>query len=173
MGIIANIRAESEYKKFRKVVAIVQERLNVDKDRTEALSMHAGRTSRQLHGKKQYSPKALIDASLNDLSVRSRLVEIRVQCSIQIDLLHDAIKAIKHFITTQYHVELAKFKTVGERSAFLERVLATAIEIESGGQALIKLLDDLISDIDKSSYHLSHMVDGLKLLDGSKSGAVI
>jgi hypothetical protein len=173
MGIIADIRQEAEYKKFKKILARTQERLNVDKDQTEALSMHAGRTSRRLYGAKQYSPKALIDASLNDLAVRSRLVEVRVQCSIQIDLLHDAIKTIKHYITTQYHTELAKFKTVGQRNALIDRVINEALTVEGGGQALIKLLDDLINDIDKSSFQLRNMLEALKLLDGSKSGQVV
>lgn len=173
MGIIADIREESEYRKFKKILAKTKERLNIDKDRTEALSMHAGRTSRRLYGTKQYSPKALIDASLNDLSVRSRLVEVRVQCSIHIDLLHDAIKAIKHYITTQYHTELAKFKTVGQRNALIDRVVNEALKAEGEGQALIKLLDDLINDIDKASFQLRNMIEGLKLLAESKSGQVL
>lgn len=173
MGLIADIRADSEYKKFKAIVLKVREKLNVDKDRNEALSMHAGRTSRRLHGTKQYSPKSLMDACLNDLAVRSRLVEVRVQCSIQIDLLHDAVKAIKHYITTEFVEELSEYKTVGQRNALIDRVVAGAILVESEGKALIKLLDDLVGDIDKASYHLRLMTDALKLLDSSKSGQVV
>ncbi len=173
MGILKDIRGNPEYKKFKKIVTLVQERINIDRDQAEALAMHAGRTSRRLHGNKQYSPKALIDASLNDLSCRARLVEVRVQCSIQIDLLHDALKAIKHYITTEYHDEMKAFKTVGQRTAFVERVVASALVIESDGKAFIKLLDDLINDVDKASYHLRLMIDALKLLDGSKGGQVV
>ena len=172
MGILKEIRANPEYKKFKGIVLKVEDKLKIDKDQAEALSMHAGRTSRRLHGSKQYSPKALIDASLNDLSCRSRLVEVRVQCSIQIDLLHDAIKAMKHYITTQYNEEMKVYKTVGQRTAFIERVVATALVIESDGKALIKLLDDLINDIDKASYHLRLMIDCLKLIV-DKPGQVI
>ncbi len=173
MGILKDIRANPEYKKFKAIVLLVQEKLNIDRDRNEALSMHAGRTSRRLHGTKQYSPKSLIDASLNDLACRSRLVEVRVQCSIQIDLLHDAVKAMKHYISTEYNDEMKAYKTVAQRTAFLDRVVAASLVIESEGKALIKLLDDLINDIDKASYHLRLMIDALKLLDGSKSGQVV
>lgn len=173
MSLISDIRADPEYGKFKKIVLKVGEVLKVDKDRNEALALHAGRTSRRLHGTKQYSPKSLIDASLNDLACRSRLVEIRVQCSVQIDLLHDASKAMRHYITTKFYDDLANYKTVGQRNALIDRVVSAALLVESEGSALIKLLDDLINDIDKSSFHLRNMVEALKLLDSSKSGQVV
>jgi hypothetical protein len=172
MSIIGDIRSDPEYAKFKGILLKVRERLKVDKDRGEALSMHAGRTSRQLFGRKQYSHKSLIDASLNDLACRSRLVEIRVQCSMQIDLLHDAVKAMKNFITGKYVEELAEYKTVGQRNAVIERVVAAALVTESEGQALIKLLDNLIGDIDKASFHLRNMVETLKLLS-DKPGQIV
>lgn len=172
MSLISEIREDPQYKTFKGVLQKVRQRLDVDKDRTEALSMHAGRTSRRLHGTKQYSPKSLIDASLNDLAVRSRLVEVRVQCSIQIDLLHDAVKAIKHYIMTEYDEELSVYKTVGQRGALIDRVVAAALVTQSEGQALVKLLDDLVSDIDKASFHLRNMLDALKLIS-EKPGQVV
>lgn len=173
MSLISDIRAHSEYKKFKAILSKVRERVNIDRDRAEALSMHAGRTSRRLHGAKQYSPKSLIDAALNDAACRSRLVEIRVQCSIQIDLLHDAVKAIKQYITTEFYEDLNAYKTVGQRNALIDRVVNSALTTESEGQALIKLLDDLINDIDKVSYHLKIMMSALQLLDGNKGGQVV
>jgi len=173
MSLITTIRADSEYKKFKTILLKVREKLNVDRDRAEALSMHAGRTSRRLHGTKQYSPKSVLDASLNDLACRSRLVEIRVQCSIQIDLLHDAAKAIKHYITTEFVDELNAYKTVGQRNALIDRVVSAALVTESEGAALLKLLDDLISDIDKSSYQLRVTTDLLRLMADTKGGQVV
>ena len=172
MSIIKEIRASDEYKKYKKIVLKVQDRLKVEKDRNEALSMYAGRTSRKLFGKQQYALKALIDASLNDLAVRSRLVELRVQCSIQIDLLHSATKAMKQQITTEFHEELKAYKTVGQRTAVIERCVKGALDIESEGSALIKLLDDMIGDIDKSSFQLRNMLEALKLLS-EKPGQVV
>lgn len=172
-SLINEIRGTDEYKKFKKIVAKCLSLINVERDRTEALSMHSGRTSRMLYGQKRYSPKALIDASLNDLACRSRMVEMRVQISVQIDLLHDAIKSMKHYISTQFVAELKHFGTVDVRAAFAERVLKAALAVQSEGQALIKLLDDLINDCDKSSFHLRTMMEALKLLDESKGGKVL
>lgn len=172
MSLIKQIREDGEYRKFKKILEGVRERLKIEKDRNEALSLHAGRTSRKLHGKQQYSLKSLIDASLNDLAARSRLVEVRVQCSIQIDLLHDAAKAMKQHITTEFHEELKEYKTVGQRTAVIERVIKASLETESEGHALIKMLDDLIGDIDKSSFQLRNMLEALKLL-AEKPGQVV
>lgn len=174
MGIKQDIRESKDYKQFRKIVLGVQERLNVEKDRTEALSLFAGRTSRKLFGDKRYSPKALIDASMNDMAARSRLVELRVRTSIQIDVLHEACKAMRHSMSSNFTEEVkSRFKTVGERAAFFDLMIASALEIESEGDALIKLLDGLINDIDKSSYHLKGVIECLSLLEGSKAGKVI
>lgn len=173
MSLIADIRAEPEYRKFKAIVLKVREQLKVERDRKEALAMHAGRTSRRLHGTKQYSPKSLIDASMNDMACRSRLVEIRVQCSLQNDILSDAIKSVNKFITTEYYTDLAKYKTVGQRNAVIDRVVTGALEVQGESTALINMLDELIKDIDKASYHLTHMLEALKLLDSSKGGKVI
>lgn len=174
MGIKQDIRESKDYRKFRKIVIEVQERLNIDKDRTEALSLHAGRTSRKLFGDRRYSPKHLLDASLNDMSSRSRLVELRVKTTNQIDVLHEACKAMRYSMSTNFTEEIkARFKTVGERNAFFDTMIASALEIESEGSAQIKLLDDLIQDVDRASYHLKGVIECLGLLQGSKAGTVI
>lgn len=174
MGIKQDIRDSKDYRQFRKIVLGVQERLNIEKDRTEALSLHAGRTSRKLFGDKRYSPKALIDASMNDLAARSRLVELRVRTANQIEVLHEACKAMRHSISTNFTDEIkTRFKTVGERAAFFDTMIASALEIETEGDAQIKLLDDLINDVDKASYHLKGIIQCLALLEGSKAGKVI
>lgn len=174
MSLKQDIRESDDFKKFRKIVKGVQSRLHVEQDQEEALALHAGRTSRKLYGDKRYSPKALLDANMNDMAARSRLVEIRVRCSHQIDVLHDACKAMKASMLTNFSADIKKrFSTVGDRTAFMETMIATALEIENEGQALIKLLDTLIQDIDKCSYHLRNVMDALQLLSGSKGGTVV
>lgn len=174
MGLKQDIRDSSDYIKFRKIVQQVQKRLNPEKDKEEAVALHAGRTSRKLFGERKYSGKHLIDASLNDLSVRSRLVELRVRTSNQIDILHEASKAMKHSMLTNFQDDIKKrFSTVGDRNAFMETMIASALEIEREGDALLKIFDSLINDIDKSSYHLKGVIECLAMLDSSKGGKVI
>ena len=174
MGIKSDIRESGDYKKFRKIVSQVEARLNIDKDFEEAQALHNGRTSRKLFGDRRYSPKSLLDASSNDMSARSRLVEIRVRASKQIDILKEACDAMKYSMLTNFSTEINKrFTTVGARKAFTETMIARALEIQGEGQAFIKALDSFIEDIDKSGYHLSNMTDLLKLLESSKAGKII
>lgn len=173
MGLIADIRATHEYKVFKKILSRCEGATNLEKDRSEALALNSGRTSRSLHGRKAYSARALVDASLNDLSCRARLVEIRVRWSMQIDTLDAAIKAIKHFIDTEYNERMKTvFKTVGDRAAFVERVIKSAISVQSEGAAFIKVLDLLIQDCDKASFHLRTMQEGLNLMLNPKGGTL-
>jgi len=174
MGIKQDIRESQDFRKFKKIVAQVESRLNVEKDYEEAQALHSGRTSRKLYGDKRYSGKSIIEASSNDMAARSRLVEIRVKASRQIDVLHDACKAMKHSMLTNFSDEINKrFTTVGARTAFAETMIARALEIQTEGAGLIKVLDSLIEDIDKSGYHLSNMADVLKLLDSRKGSGIV
>lgn len=171
--LIKIIRDHQQYKKFRKIVLVARERIHVEQDKAEALSLHAGRNSRKLYGNKQYSPKALIEAASQDMAYRSRLVELRVQCSVNASILDEAIDAISSFIRTEFTDELTSYKTVADKSAFIERVVSGAIDIRAEADSLIELLDTLVKDIDSSSFRLTQMVECLKLLDNSKGGSVV
>jgi len=46
----------------------------------------------------------------------------------------------------------------------MENMITAAMEVEGQGKSLLKLFDDLIADVDKTSYHLSNMVDVVKLI---------
>jgi hypothetical protein len=137
------------------------------------MSLHASRSSRSIRDKKQYSPKHLIEAVSQDMAFRSRFVEMRVRCHLTTSQLDDAIAAISGFIATEFSDELKQFRTVGDRGAFINRVIAKAREVQSDGYATVELLDTLIKDIDASSHQLRQIVECLKLLDNSKSGQIV
>jgi hypothetical protein len=90
-----------------------------------------------------------------------------------VDLLNEAIRSISKFITTEYYDALKEYRTVGQRNALIERVISGALQTQGECNALISMLDDLIQDVDKASFHLRHMLDALQLLDSSKGGRVI
>ncbi len=171
-AFLNEIKEDVKYKKFARVVATTQKRVDLEANRNEAIASHATRTSRQLHGKKQYSPKALLEASMNDLSVRARLVEIRVNVSIHIELLEEACDALRRYIFTQYREQMNEFQNEAQRKALIERVQGVALEIKTEGNSLLTTLDHIIKDIDQASHLLRNMVEMLKLIDSSK-GKVI
>ncbi len=171
--LIATIREQQQYKKFKAIVSVARDRLKIEADRSEALSLHAGRTSRKLFGEKQYSPKSILDASMVDLSYRARLVEMRVQCSLTISTLDAGVDAIKRYITTEFSDDLEAYKTVGQRKDFVDRIVASALDLVSEGEGLIAMLDTLIKDIDAASFQLRNAMEILKLLSETKGGKVI
>lgn len=166
--LIAEIREQQQYKKFKKVVSVARERLKIDTDRTEALSLHAGRTSRKLFGEKQYSAKSVMEASLIDLSYRSRLVEIRVQCSLTVATLDAGLDAIRRYINTEFTDDLEAYKTVGQRKDFVDRIVASALDLVNEGKSLMDMLDFLIKDIDTASFQLRNTMEILKMLSEAK-----
>jgi len=167
-GILSVIRKDQKYKKFRLIVQKTGERLNIEKDRNEALALHASRTSRTLSGKKAYSPKSLLDAEATDLYTRSRLVEIRVQASIHLNLLDEACDAIKRHIFTEYYEELRGFSNEQQRRALIERIQGVAMELMTEGKSLIDMLDQIVRDVDQANFHLGHMGSILEMLSNSK-----
>src|SRR5271168_1254333 len=128
-GLLETIRNDAKYKKFKKIVQTTGERLKIEEDRNEALALHSARTSRTLSGKKAYSPKSLLDAEATDMATRSRLVQIRVQASIHLDLLDEACDAIKRHIFTEYYEELRGFSNEQQRRALIDRIQGVAMEL--------------------------------------------
>lgn len=167
-GLLQDIKADPKYKKFRLIVQKTSDRLKIEEDRNEALALHSARTSRTLSGKKQYSPKSLLDAEATDMSTRSRLVEIRVRASIHLNLLDEACDAIKRHIFTEYYDDLRGFSNEQQRKALIERVQGVAMDLMTEGKSLIDMLDQIVKDIDQSNFHLGHMGSILELLSNSK-----
>lgn len=171
--LISAIREEESYKKFKKIVLVARGRIDAERDKAEALASHASRVSRRMYGQKQFSPKSLMEASSQDMSIRSRLVEIRVQCSLTTSMLDAAIDGMRGYISTEYSDDLKVFKTIGDRKAFLDRIVKGALDLMAEGSTVVDLIDTLVKDIDATSHQLRQMVECLKLLDQSKGGRVV
>lgn len=167
-SLLAEIRRDVKFKKFKNIVAKAGERLQIEKDRNEALALFSARTSPTLRYKKQYSAASLLDAEAIDMATRSRLVHIRVQSSIHLDLLDEACDAIKRHIFTQYHEDLRGFSNEQQRKALVERVQTVAMDLMTEGKSLLDMLDQLIRDLDQSNFSMGHMVKLVEMLANSK-----
>lgn len=169
-ALLKGIRDDPEYAKFKVIFTRIRERVDLDKDLNEVLNLHAGRTSRKLYGEKQYSVKALLDASLKDMSYRSRMVEIRVRASVQISVLEESVVALRKYLSTEYADDLREFGTVAERKSFVDRVLKSPLAYIEEANSLLDTIDILLKDLDQASFGLRNMLECLKLLDSSKAG---
>lgn len=171
-SLLQDIRNDPQYKKFKVIFARTQERLDLQRNLQEALTLHAGRSSRSLYGKNQFSIKALISASLKDCSWRARMVEIRVQASIQLSILKEAVNALRKYLSTEYSDDLTEFKNIEQRRAFVDRAIKDALAFLDEGNSLLETIDALVSDIDKTSFHLRNMLEGLKLMSEGRGRSI-
>lgn len=162
--LLKTIRKNPNYKSFLAIVETVTARIDIEGANKEALALHAGRLSRALHGEKRYSPKAIVDANMQDISNRARLVEIRVKHDKQLSLLKSAIDAMRRHISTEYSDDLRDFSTAEQRRAFVDRVLKASVQLLEEGEAMIEMLDALIKDLDQTSHAMRHIVECLKLV---------
>jgi uncharacterized protein YaaN involved in tellurite resistance len=107
-----------------------------------------------------------------DLSVRSRLVRIRVKNAKAVAHLEAAMAAMRQHILSEYSDDLTEYKTESMRKAVIDRVMKSATEFVAGCQSLTDTIDTIIKDIDQSSFGIRHTVDLLKLLAETKGRVV-
>jgi hypothetical protein len=170
--LVKTVRADPNFKKFLKLVENITAKIDTEAISREALGLHSSRLSRSLHGEARYSPTALIDANIQDLSFRARLVELRVTLGRKLDKLDEVMAAIKRHISTEYDDELRDFATVDQRKAFVTRTIKRQHAILADGNSVISMIDLLIKDIDQASHSMRHSLDCLKLL-ATTSGKVV
>ena len=163
---LAIIREDEEYKKFRKVIKLELERLNLEQDQKEVLSLHASRLSRTIYDKRQYSAQILIDASMMDLAFRSRMVEIRVKASLHVSIMEAAISSIRKYLYSKY--VQSSFSNESARQSYIDTVLKAYLKEVEKAKAFLQLCDTLVKDIDQAAFNLRNMLECLKLLSETK-----
>lgn len=172
MSLVKEIKSDPVFKKFMAILENTMKALDVEADHKEMLARHASRTSRSLKGGDRYSPHKLIDANMQDLSIRARLVEIRVKNSKKLEYLKEAMEALRRHVVTEYVDDLADYRTEGQRKALVDRVMKKANEFVASAESLLSALDHIIKDIDQSSHSMRHSVELLKLLSDTKGRAI-
>lgn len=166
---IQAIREDDEYIKLKKISREEREKMKIDENRDEALLMMGTRPSRNIAAKKQFSARAIMEAMSTDMSVRSRLCEMRVRAKLHADILSDACNAMGHHIRVAYSDEFKKqYSTIDARKSFIAKLNQSALESLAKVDSLIDLLDQCIIDIDKTSFHLSKMAELIMFIDSNK-----
>jgi hypothetical protein len=173
MSLIKEIRSDPTYKKFKEIYERTQQRVDIEAAYKEATMLHESRIAAAPKGDKRYSAQRLIDANMLDLSVRSRLVRIRVKNAKAVAHLEAAMAAMRQHILSEYSDDLTEYKTESMRKAVIDRVMKSATEFVAGCQSLTDTIDTIIKDIDQSSFGIRHTVDLLKLLAEKSSGRVL
>lgn len=157
--LLASIRSDATWKKFKTIVAEAQSRLKIEKDREELFAIMASRKVRGLHGKKAYSPSALQEAESKEIEARSRVTEIRMKASIQLDHVEAALRAVENHVRTEYAEQMRGYTSEAQRTALVQRVQRIAKELMTDGKALLDMCDRIVEDIDKCGYKMTNMTN--------------
>lgn len=168
MSFSTEIKKDRKYKKLLKILEVAQSRINVERDRNEAFTMHSGLLVRQLYGKNVFSTKRVLEATAQVQANRSRLVEIRSRATEHISYLHQGVIAFKRYCLSNY--EFSGYRTKEQRDAILDKPLRPILDFIAEVDTLIDILDQFIKDIDQAGHSIRHIVEVLKLLDSSKVG---
>ena len=163
------IKEDEKYKKFKNAFLKEYKKIDLEVDKDQLINLQSTRLSRTLSGKKEmYSANSLMEASLQDLAARSRMVEIRVQLSRRLALLEALISSISKHIYSNYLVIEPSLKTEAQKNNFISDFLAVYKEYVKKGTPIVEMADAFIKDIDQAGFSLRNMMDCLKLLSETK-----
>lgn len=159
------LKEDSEWKRFREVFRTTQEALNIGSTEYEVKSLHANRPSRSLNAAK-VAVHVLQEATIGDLTARSRLTEIKLLVYRTEELLSTAIKQIRKYLASQYADEVKALggSNAGTRTALLDRLLSRPIEYLSSLSSLTEQIDLIVKDIDQTAFSLNRSKELLQML---------
>lgn len=157
------LRSDDAFVQFRALVKSIEVKLDTEEIMAEAARLHSGRLSRTLHGTTP-GPEKLLNATLQDSSYRSRMVEVRVKLVRHRDRLDIALQATRQYLATQYRDQVSDLKTKGERESYFDAYLKRGLHLKEDLKSTISQLDDLVKDIDQTAYTYKNAIECLELL---------
>ncbi len=160
------------YKKYKSIVQNIASDVNTEQVIKDTQLIHKSRLSRTL--RKQASPVALQEASLNDLTQRSRLIEMRVALFVHMASLKLTLKQTAEFLSVKYAKSLKGFcGTAQERKAAIDIVLQEGITLQDSMQTALDVIDMVVKDIDQGGYGLKNSIEVVKMLLGKPGQEVV
>lgn len=131
----------------------------IEKHLEEVRKLHESRVSRTLIGG-HFNANILMEANGQDISMRSRIVELRVQAYKMSALVGRTNEAMMAFASAEGHVQGTN---ATDRKLYSARLLAVGIRVENKLDTFINMLDDYKDDIDQSGWGLKRMSELIAL----------
>lgn len=161
----AALLKDDAFKKYRRMVKSISEKLDIEALSEEADNLHEGRPSRNLKGTNPGGQK-ISDAALHDGSNRSRLARIYTKLLAKRDLLDIAVAAAKMHVLRNYrdYLDLSEYRTKQERSEVVNVYVSRGLTLIANINSLLSRLDVYIKDIDQMHFQLKLSYNALALL---------
>lgn len=161
-SVLDAIRIDPTYRKFRSAVDTIKERVTPTAAVAEARSLHAKRSIRNLKGKTP-SAHAVYAAATEDASNRARLIELRTNLMIEVELLDMLIDSTAAYLIASH--DLSGYATTkGERSDVINRILKRGVELRAELKSAMNVLDLIVKDIDQAGYAVHNLVEIIKII---------
>lgn len=104
------------------------------------------------------------------MSVRSRLVELRVLVLRQLEVVDIAISSIRNHLRTSYDSYLDDYSSTESGKKFIvDKLLKTGLDVRSQLSSISSELELYIQDIDKSSYLSTNLTNIMRMTLERKS----
>lgn len=161
------LRNDERLQKFSKMLAGGLYQFDTEKHIKEIKTLHSTRSIRTLDIRDliDRGHKKLLIAVNNDLSYRSRIVEIKVDVEVIVKKLEDHVDRMKRYLISTYGKELtsAKLITVSARNDFINNLLDKGFHQIADLKSLCKFADIIIDDIDEAKWRVNSINNILTL----------
>lgn len=152
------VKKSTRYKNLKQVLKSDSYNIAFENLKNELRVNHASRKLTGLSSSDVNFGKKLVTASIVEVSIRSRAVEMRVMATDVAKYLERSLKYFGDYVTTEFSDGLSVFSTIKERSQFISRLLEPFYKHLDKLQTFIEIIDMYISDIDKASYAAKNIV---------------
>jgi len=169
MSIVDDLKKElskdDNFESFKNLVNSSSKQLNYDTVYEELMTLHKNRKGRNLHLNGRPSTNDIMDCILQDSSYRSRIIEITVSISRNLQNLNTAIEAIVNYVVTEFaNKSLLVIKSRIEREQVVRVIISKVQELLDRHKNLNDFCTYLITDIDKAGYSYKNIVEIFEIM---------
>lgn len=161
------IAEDERVERYTRIARSVKKNINLSRLDEEMARLHAGRKSRTLFGRVP-GPDVVIEASLQNSQTRSRLAEMRLECTQQQALLKSATDTIRRYLVSEYGA-LTGLRTKIERSDYFSQYIERGTKLLHELDSFVSRVDYLIRDIDQTGYDLKAVIDCMNIVYSHKN----
>lgn len=159
-----DVKKSDRYKNLKQVIKSDSYSIAFESLKNELRVNHSSRKLSSLSPSNPNFGKKLVEASMVEVSIRSRAVEMKVLATDVSRYLERSLKYFGDYVTTEFSDGLSVFSTIKERTQFIARLLEPFYKHLDKLQTFIEIVDMYISDIDKASYAAKNIVSTFEVI---------
>lgn len=170
----AALRQDDKVSAFFEALESLRSSLNCTRIIAEIKSLHATRPSRKLY-KVKLQPTPLYEAITDDLRVRARLTEIRLDIYERKGVLDNTLQGIKRYTLhafADYLADIPSASTAAGRKSLVDAVFADAEKFQAEIETVESMIQSVLDDIQQAGYGLSNARSILTVLIDRKDQIV-